>query len=213
MAFHLFSPSNTYWPASWFSARKKSMSVTYFKRYRMEIDLRRRQLPALGAPENYRLSAWNVTATDDAIADHAEAKYQSFRQEIDSGVFTCLSDLEGCQRLMEEIAAKEEFLPEATWLAEFDERPGLREICGTIQGLRANRHYGAIQNVGVTPFHRGRGVGRALVIAALTGFQQVGLPRAYLEVTAQNKHAVQLYTHLGFRRTKTLYKAVELVTA
>jgi ribosomal protein S18 acetylase RimI-like enzyme len=32
----------------------------------------------------------------------------------------------------------------------------------------------------------------------------------YLEVTAQNDGAVKLYNRLGFRRTKTLFKAVEL---
>ena len=31
---------------------------------------------------------------------------------------------------------------------------------------------------------------------------------AYLEVTARNERAEQLYRRLGFRRVKTLYKAV-----
>ena len=35
------------------------------------------------------------------------------------------------------------------------------------------------------------------------------LGRAFLEVTAQNDGAVRLYRRLGFRRRKTLYKAVE----
>jgi hypothetical protein len=38
----------------------------------------------------------------------------------------------------------------------------------------------------------------------------MGLARVYLEVTAQNDGAVRLYKRLGFRRTKTLFKAVEL---
>jgi ribosomal protein S18 acetylase RimI-like enzyme len=33
-----------------------------------------------------------------------------------------------------------------------------------------------------------------------------------LEVTAQNEGAVRLYRRLGFRRIKTLYKAVSLAT-
>src|SRR5260370_782669 len=40
------------------------------------------------------------------------------------------------------------------------------------------------------------------------GFGQVGLARARLEVTAQNDRAVRLYRSLGFRRCKTVYKAV-----
>jgi ribosomal protein S18 acetylase RimI-like enzyme len=184
------------------------MSVSYFKRYRMEIDLRGRALGPVLLPPGYRLVPWR----DDSLAEHAEAKYQSFRDEIDADVFTCLGELTGCYRLMEEISQREGFLPEATWLAAYTGAGGRSlEYCGTIQGIRASHKYGGIQNVGVTPIHRGRGIGTALVAAALVGFQQAGLPRAYLEVTAQNDRAVRLYKRLGFRRTKTLFKAVEMV--
>jgi ribosomal protein S18 acetylase RimI-like enzyme len=181
------------------------MSVSYFKRYRMEFDLRGfRSLPIF-IPQGYRLLAWQPAL----LAGHAEAKYLSFRNEIDADVFECLSELEGCQRLMNEISMKDGFLPEATWLAAYV-GDGEIEYCGTIQGIQATHKYGAIQNIGVTPRHRGRGIGSSLIFAALAGFQQVGLPRVYLEVTAQNDGAVRLYKRLGFRRTKTLFKAVDL---
>ena len=67
---------------------------------------------------------------------------------------------------------------------------------------------GAIQNVGVVPAWRGRGIGEALVLQALHGFHWAGMVRGLLEVTAQNEIAQRLYRRLGFRRTKTLYKAV-----
>jgi ribosomal protein S18 acetylase RimI-like enzyme len=111
---------------------------------------------------------------------------------------------------MEEISDKEGFLPEATWLAAYiGGGPQEIEVCGTIQGVRSSPRLGGIQNIGTTPTHRRRGLGTALIYAALAGFQQVGLPRAYLEVTAQNEPAVRLYRQLGFQRVKTLYKAVE----
>ena len=47
--------------------------------------------------------------------------------------------------------------------------------------------------------------GRALAVAC----DQAGLRRAYLEVTAENAGAVRLYRAVGFRRAKTLYKAVD----
>jgi ribosomal protein S18 acetylase RimI-like enzyme len=181
------------------------MSVSYYKRYRMEFDLRVGNAIPLFAPHGYRLLPWHR----DLLADHADVKYQSFRDEIDAGVFSCLGELHGCQRLMQEISLKDGFLPEATWLAICTEGTE-PEPCGTIQGIRVAHKYGAIQNVGITPAHRGRGVGTALLSAALAGFQQVGLSRVYLEVTAQNEGAVRLYKRLGFRRTKTLFKAVEL---
>jgi ribosomal protein S18 acetylase RimI-like enzyme len=181
------------------------MSVSYYKRYRMEFDLRLNRQNVPIPPHGYRLEPWRR----ELLADHADVKYVSFRDEIDAGVFSCLGELDGCHRLMQEISLKDGFLPEATWLAVCTEN-GEREPCGTIQGIRVAHRFGAIQNIGITPAHRGRGVGTALILAALAGFQQMGLSRVYLEVTAQNDGAVRLYKRLGFRRTKTLFKAVEL---
>lgn len=182
------------------------MGVNYFKRYRLERDLCGRTLSTTPMPPGYRLLPWSP----ERLAGHAEAKYLSFRDEIDADVFACLGDMHGCHRLMEEISLKAGFLPEATWLAVYGDGPESLECCGTIQGIRATGRYGGVQNIGVTPAHRGRGLGTALMTAAMVGFQQVGLQRVYLEVTAQNEPAVRLYKRLGFRRTKTLYKAVEL---
>ena len=89
----------------------------------------------------------------------------------------------------------------------------LPEYCGTIQGLCDRQGYGAVQNLGVTPLHRSQGLGTVLLGQALAGFRAAGLRRAYLEVTAQNTGAIRLYTALGFRRVRTVYKAVEVAYA
>jgi len=182
------------------------LGLTYFKRFRMEIDLGRDFLVDL-LPEGYRLAPWRP----ELLAAHAEAKYMSFRNGIDSTVFPCLGDHEGCLRLMREISQKEGFLPEATWLAVHSsvDAPGVYEYCGTIQGIRDRAGLGAIQNLGVTPDHRGLGLARALLLAALSGFRAAGLNRAYLEVTAQNENAIRLYRHVGFHKVRTVYKAIE----
>ncbi len=161
-------------------------------------------LPAL--PPGYRLVPWSP----ERICDHAEAKHLSFEGELDAQLFDCLASLEGCERLMREISLKDGFLPEATWLLEYVAGPHKVEPCGTIQGLRVSPRAGGIQNVGVAPLHRGRGLGSSLVVAAMVGFQQQGLSKACLEVTAQNEGAIRLYQNLGFFRTKTQYKAVEV---
>jgi ribosomal protein S18 acetylase RimI-like enzyme len=57
--------------------------------------------------------------------------------------------------------------------------------------------------------HRGRGVGAALILTAISGLQHVGVTRVALEVTAVNDSAVRLYRRLGFRSVKTVYKAIE----
>jgi GNAT superfamily N-acetyltransferase len=187
------------------------MGLTYFKRFRMEFDLTGRPIEPPAAPPGYRLHSWS----DSLLDAHAEAKYQSFRNEIDSNVFPCLGDWLGCQRLMQEIRNKQGFLPGATWLLSREPSPGQlesgqTEYCGTIQGIRDYTGMGAIQNLGVTPDHRSRQLGSCLLLHALEGFQKAGLRRAFLEVTAQNAGAIRLYQRVGFTKARTVYKAVEV---
>ena len=112
---------------------------------------------------------------------------------------------------MSEIEAKDGFLPEGTWLAEnVGIGPSSAEYCGTIQAVRTQKGKANIQNIGVTPFHRGRGIGTALILASLLGLHYQGIRCVGLEVTAENENAVRLYRQLGFRTARTLYKAVEL---
>ena len=182
------------------------MGLTYFKRYRMEIDLveRHRFCPAL--PEGYSLVPWEPTL----LERHGEVKFLSFRDTIDANVFPCFGELSGCQRLMQEISRKEGFLPGATWLAVYSNGVSQPEPCGTIQGIRDRFGLGAVQNLGVTPPHRGRGMGGCLLLTALAGCRQAGLARVYLEVTADNEGAIRLYRRLGFATVKTVFKAVEV---
>ena len=147
---------------------------------------------------------------DGVLESHAEAKYHSFRGEIDSNVFPCLGDWLGCHRLMQEIRGKPGFLPGATWLVAHQLPDGDEEYCGTIQGIRDYSGMGAIQNLGVTPEHRDRGLGTCLLLLALDGYQKAGLSRAFLEVTAQNGGAIRLYQREGFVKARTVYKAVEV---
>ena len=181
-------------------------NLHYYKRYRMEVDLRRWQGAPLADLHDYEFVHWSAELLDA----HAEVKFQSFRDEFDSVVFPCLSDSSSCRRLMTEISAKRGFVPEATWLARFVGSVDCPcQPCGTIQAIRVGRSQANIQNLGVTPSHRGRGVGAGLIVRSLMGLQQVGVTRTQLEVTAKNSGALELYQRLGFRRIRTLYKAVE----
>jgi ribosomal protein S18 acetylase RimI-like enzyme len=175
------------------------MSIAYFKRFRMEINLNElAPLPPL--PEGYAFVPWDETL----LEVFAEVKYYSFMDEIDSVVFRSLGSKHGCSYLMREISRKVGFRPEATWLVA-----NAGGSCGTIQGISERSGLGAIQNLGVLPQHRGRGLGKALLMKALYGFRNSGLGRAFLEVTAQNESAIRLYRQLGFRCRKTIYKMVE----
>jgi [ribosomal protein S18]-alanine N-acetyltransferase len=183
-----------------------SMGLTYFKRYRMEIDLADYSRPQFELPPCYRLLPWS----DDLLPAHADAKFRSFSLEVDANVFPCLGDREGCLRLMHEIVRRSNFLPESTWLIQSQDSDGGWEHCGTVQGVSDQGRFGAIQNLGITAAHRGRGLGSILLAAALEGFHFHGLPRAYLEVTASNLGAVRLYERSGFSIVKTVYKAADV---
>jgi GNAT superfamily N-acetyltransferase len=172
-------------------------SVCYFKRFKMETGLD--GLPEARLPAGYHWAAWH----SGLLELHADVLYACFHNELDSVVFASLGSREGCVLLMSEIARRRNFVPEATWLLVGPGGP-----CGTIQALCERSGLGSIQNVGIAPGSRSRGLGEALVLRALHGFRQLGLGRAILEVTAQNDGAIRLYRRLGFRCTKTLYKAV-----
>ncbi len=218
-------------PIVWEGRGEKRMDSAYFKRFRMDLALEvggshtaRPPAPDVSAaaadrlPPGYRLVPWH----EGLIDAHARTKFRSFRSEIDAVVFPCLGDLEGCRRLMREIRGKGGFLPGATWLIARSRptapglgpdaqgsRPAEVDWCGTIQGVIDATGAGSIQNIGVVPGHRGLGLGSVLIAAALRGFTEQNLPRATLEVTADNVRAVSLYQRLGFRRAKTIYKVVD----
>jgi GNAT superfamily N-acetyltransferase len=185
------------------------MGLTYFKRFRMEIDLRGRDFSPL------RLSAGSyfIPWVPSLLEAHAEVKFHSFRAELDSNVFPCLGEYAGCVRLMEEIVSKPGFLPHATWLVAKNHADGSPHYIGTVQGVVDRNGMGSIQNLGIVPEHRACGLGTALMQMALAGFQRAGLRRAFLEVTAQNSGAVRLYKRLGFSRARTVYKVCEIAYA
>lgn len=168
---------------------------TYVKRLQMERRLWDRIAnPVL--PEGFALQAW-----DDSLRTiHAEVKWHSFRHTLDAVVFPKLGWHGGCQQLMDAIATHAGFAPEATWLIR-----DAHGACGCIQGV-AFDGIGMIQNLGVLPAVRGRGLGRLLVVQAMLGFKQIGLHTASLEVSARNTKAVRLYHDLGFHTRKTLYR-------
>ena len=184
------------------------MSVTYFKRYRMHFDLR------AGLPDEptlagqYEFLPWNPVL----IPRHADAKYHSFKHELDANVFPCLGQRDGCEGLMREIASRAGFVPEATWLVvSRNGRLGSVTNCGTVQGINDQGLIGSIQNLGIVPDHRGQGLARGLLIRALGGFRSIGMDTASLEVTAKNDHAIKLYQKFGFRIIRTVYKSIEIV--
>ena len=135
---------------------------------------------------------------DELLPLHAEVHYWSFADCIDCRLFASFADPAGCAYTLNEIRRKTGFMPEATWLIA-----GAPGACATIQCIKEGWGYGSIQNVGVIPSCRGKGLGEALVLRALHSFAACGLRKASLEVTAENVAAFRLYLRLGFRKMNT----------
>ena len=184
------------------------VGLTYFKRFRMELDLTTPIASVRPTPASYEL----VGFRDELLREHATAKYQSFHHELDANVFPCLGRRDGCLRLMREITSRTAFVPEATWLMRYRDGSGKLKPIGTVQGLQVD-DWGSIQNLGVHSEHRGKGLGSILLLQAAYGFASVGLKKMHLEVTTENTAAVRLYQRLGFKSTKVVYKAANVAGA
>jgi len=182
------------------------MGTTHFKRYRMQLSLRRRLAEPPPLPSGFQILPWR----SNLLELHAAAKWASFNREIDAIVFSCLADSNGCRQLMSDIVNRSNFAPQSTWLIVQQNQPGANVIpCGTVQGIFDVNSVGSIQNVGVAPSFRGLGLGSILLHRALQGFQQADQQFATLEVTARNTAAVRLYQRVGFDIVRTVYRSVE----
>jgi len=180
------------------------MEIQYVKRYEMIFDFSKSNLLSTVLPENFHWIPWHLSLCNI----HGRVKYLSFRHEIDAEIFPTFTRYDSCVRLMQTIAMKPEFLPGTTWMIGHRVDNGPLDYCATIQGLRKSRILGAIQNVAVIPNYRKLGLGHALVSKCLYGFQEAGCQLVTLEVTVENGIAIRLYSELGFKITRTVYKEV-----
>ncbi|MFM8215626.1 MAG: GNAT family N-acetyltransferase [Pirellula sp.] len=176
----------------------------FIKRHRMQIELASclAWINQTAAEPDLQWIPWHPKL----VHQHAQVKWESFRQEMDGNVFASLANREGCRQLMREISIKTNFVPEATWLACVKDEHGKETPIGTIQGLRGGPVHGSIQNIAVVSSWRGRGVGKELIRRALRGFYLTGCRSVTLEVTTHNFRAIELYESVGFRTVQTVYK-------
>ena len=92
------------------AGRDHAMAITYYKRFRMEIDIDG-AVAISSLPSGFVWVPWD----DCLMEQHAEVKYRSFIGEVDAYVFPCLGDRYGCRRLMARVGESP---------ASFPVRPG-----------------------------------------------------------------------------------------
>lgn len=173
---------------------------SHFKRYRMERPLTPR--PRVVVPPGYWLVPW----AEQLLDLHADVLFHSFVDDLDGQVFPNLARRDGCRVLMTAVRDLGGFCPSATWLMA-----GPDGYAGAVQGVLVGG-IGAVQNLGVCPEARGRGVGQALLARCLIGFANVGAKACHLEVTASNTPAMRLYKRFGFRATRVRYRPAPAAT-
>jgi ribosomal-protein-alanine N-acetyltransferase len=71
-------------------------------------------------------------------------------------------------------------------------------------GLSGLIKKGHIVSVAVTPEHRRKGVGEAIVSSAMETMKLYNAKQCYLEVRVTNEPAIKLYKKLGFEVTRTI---------
>lgn len=67
--------------------------------------------------------------------------------------------------------------------------------------LRVEEGVGVVEPIGIAPAHRGKGVGRALLVEALLAMRRRGARAARLGVWQDNRPAIALYRQMGFRHS------------
>jgi ribosomal-protein-alanine N-acetyltransferase len=105
-------------------------------------------------------------------------------------------------------------LPEAFIVAEFDDKVIGYIMCKIEFGFSNFRKLGFVKkghvvSVAVLDQHRGKGVGKALMLEGINGVASRKSDEIYLEVRVSNTQAIRMYQNLGFQiksRLRSYYR-------
>ena len=166
----------------------------HIQRLKMRYDFSEIKPAEPELPNSFEWVPWKKGLTEEL----GRVLWLGFRHDLDGLIFPTFRNSDACRRLAFQLANQSGFLPCATWLIRYRT---LQEssFCGMIQsGSSITGESGRIHNITVLPFYRHRGLGRALVLKALLGFQKAGCSRVTLEGTAKNISAINIYRGAGF---------------
>jgi len=148
------------------------------------------------APRAWRLRP--VRREDLATAAHII--HRSHQGSLDAALNLTYATPAFCRGFVETLVLRAgcgRFDGEASFIAD-----GPEGAVGVLLASHLSRTNGHVCQVSVLPSGQGRGVGAALMSAALAAFRRQGLETASLSVTLDNHRAYRLYQRLGFRLRK-----------
>ncbi len=136
----------------------------------------------------------------DDLATAADIVYRSHVGTVDAALNLTYATPATCRSFVDTLVLRTgcgRFDGEASLVAE-----GPKGEIAVLVASRLAAANGHVCQVSVTPEAQGRGVGAALVMAALEAFRRQGLASATLSVTVSNERAHRLYELLGFRTVR-----------
>jgi ribosomal protein S18 acetylase RimI-like enzyme len=126
----------------------------------------------------------------------SEVIYRSHHGSLDAALNLTYATPAHCRGFVETLVLRSgcgRFEPQASFLVQGRNGPQ-----AVLLASRLSSGNGHICQVSVAPECQGKGLGAALVSAALRGFRSEGLTTASLSVTVENQRAYHLYRRLGF---------------
>ena len=147
-----------------------------------------------GPEPDIELRAWE----ESDFARAVRVIQRSHRNEHDSRINSQYRTEEGCAELLS-------ILTESIWCGSFMRRVSRVAVdratgnpLGVLIASRISARIGHLGQISVLPRYQGLGIGRRLISAALSDFQQLGFDSVTLAVTTANAGAVHLYQSCGF---------------
>jgi ribosomal protein S18 acetylase RimI-like enzyme len=167
------------------------------ERHYMMLDLSGEStaLPELPAcPGGLMTRGWH----SEDFAQAARVVHRSYKGEHDSLINSQYRTEEGCADLLT-------ILTDHIWCGDFLE--GVARVAvgssGTLAAVliasRISGGSGHISQISIHPAHQNRGLGRRLMMEAISEFRRLGYNNVSLAVTSTNAPARHLYESLGFR--------------
>ncbi len=145
----------------------------------------------------YNTVPWDVTH----ITAASRVLLASYADQTDALICEDYRTEAGCERYLQSLLDTPgcgTFLQADSHVA-FD---GSGILCGFVIASRISPTGAAIPQISILPSHQARGLGRALMNAALSGLAAKGYKSASLTVTVANRRAHDWYMRLGFRVRK-----------
>jgi len=145
--------------------------------------------------------AWRLRPVRrEDLATTAHIIHRSHQGSLDAALNLTYATPAFCRGFVETLVLRAgcgRFDGEASFIAD-----GPEGAVGVLLASHLSRTNGHVCQVSVLPSGQGRGVGAALMSAALAAFRRQGLETASLSVTLDNHRAYRLYQRLGFRLRK-----------